>query len=295
MNPSELLTIGSSVQNPVPRTLQGIKVSVEFNELSGFPPKRKQNGFLERLLRTGHLDVKSDQRSGRRGAPSSVRLCGSRAIPSRSSSRSSSTDAKALFFLSSHGGQGPRPSAKRGGQALQRRPGRAAASSRGSPPGPLPLPAGGATAAARGAPEPRRAGSPPAGAWSEADCPRPTPSPRTASLHPLPGPRPSVNAKSSTATRLCSRNGRARRPEGPPSSSKPQQARHLRGAGRPGPGEPPARRRAPLCPGGQVPGCSPRPRPPRGRACHVTARGASGGAAGDDVGGRALYMRLGSG
>lgn len=41
--------------------MQGIKVSVEFNELSGFPPKRKQNGFLERLLRTGHLDVKSPQ------------------------------------------------------------------------------------------------------------------------------------------------------------------------------------------------------------------------------------------
>ncbi|CAK7289042.1 hypothetical protein VULLAG_LOCUS212 [Vulpes lagopus] len=277
------------------RTLQGIKVSVEFNELSGFPPKRKQNGFLERLLRTGHLDVKSDQRSGRRGAPSSVRLCGSRAIPSRSSSRSSSTDAKALFFLSSHGGQGPRPSAKRGGQALQRRPGRAAASSRGSPPGRPPSPPAGPPQP-RGAPRNHAGqGAPPRGPGARPTAPRPTPSPRTASLHPLPGPRPSVNAKSSTATRLCSRNGRARRPEGPPSSSKPRQARHLRGAGRPGPGEPRARRRAPLCPGGQVPGCSPRPRPPRGRACHVTARGASGGAAGDDVGGRALYMRLGSG
>lgn len=55
---------------------------------------------------------------------------------------------------------------------------------------------------------------------------------------------------------------------------------------------------------GQVPGRppplpSPRlalwPHPTRRSACHVTAYGASGGAAGDDVGGRALYMRLGSG
>lgn len=34
--------------------------------------------------------------------------------------------------------------------------------------------------------------------------------------------------------------------------------------------------------------------PPRGSACHVTAYDSSGGAAGDDVDERALYMRLGS-
>lgn len=75
-------------------------------------------------------------------------------------------------------------------------------------------------------------------------------------------------------------------PPGPP--ARPPAARTRGSAALCLPAESPDARRPPGVRAGTW------PRPPRRPACHVTACGSSGGAAGDDVEERALYMRLGS-